>query len=233
MQQGGRRTKRAVLALVAATAALLAGVLWLRPRGFSYRPAPLAKTPDTVALAPGVYLLGKSQPAAVYLVETSEGVVLVDSGLEANASVVLEQMSGLGFDPRRIKAILLTHVHADHSLGANRLRAISGVKVYAGRADSVPLQRGGPREMFFSTFDMKQVAAHPTDVDVALTGGERLAFGETEIEVLATPGHTTGSVCYRPRPPRRAQPRACRRRAKSRKRTAPILSTAAAPREAV
>jgi glyoxylase-like metal-dependent hydrolase (beta-lactamase superfamily II) len=200
---GDRRSKRTILVLVAATVALLAGVVWLRPRGFSPRAAPLAEAlePDAVALGPGVYLLGKSQPAAVYLVETSEGLLLVDSGLEANASLVLEQISRLGFDAGRIKAILLTHVHADHSLGANRLRALSGAKVYAGRADSVPLQAGEPREMFFSTFHMPHVPTHPTEVDVALTGGETLTFGETHVEVLATPGHTTGSVCYRLRRP--------------------------------
>jgi glyoxylase-like metal-dependent hydrolase (beta-lactamase superfamily II) len=199
MHPGSRPSKRTILALMAVTAAVLGGVLWLRERGFSPRAATLAKTlePDAVALAPGVYLLGKSEPAAVYLVETSEGLVLIDSGLEANASLVLEQIRDLGFDPRRVKAILLTHVHADHSLGANRLRAISGAKVYAGRADSVPLEAGGPREMFFSTFHMPHVPTHPTTVDVGLTGGETLDFGETRIEALATPGHTTGSVCYR------------------------------------
>jgi glyoxylase-like metal-dependent hydrolase (beta-lactamase superfamily II) len=40
------------------------------------------------------------------------------------------------------------------------------------------------------------VRAHATPVDVELAGGEVLAFGQTRIEVLATPGHTPGSICY-------------------------------------
>jgi glyoxylase-like metal-dependent hydrolase (beta-lactamase superfamily II) len=37
---------------------------------------------------------------------------------------------------------------------------------------------------------------HATTVDVKLTGGETIELGETRFTVLATPGHTTGSICY-------------------------------------
>jgi metallo-beta-lactamase class B len=143
-----------------------------------------------------VYLLGKTAPAAVYLAETSDGLVLIDSGLEADAAPVLGQVAELGLDVKRLRAILLMHAHADHSQGASHLRTLTGARVYAGRGDCPPLRAGGPREAFFSTFSMPQLSAHPTPVDVELAGGETLAFGDTRFGVLATPGHTTGSVCY-------------------------------------
>ncbi len=43
---------------------------------------------------------------------------------------------------------------------------------------------------------MPKHALHPTTVDVNLSGGETIEFGETRIEVLLAPGHTTGSLCY-------------------------------------
>jgi glyoxylase-like metal-dependent hydrolase (beta-lactamase superfamily II) len=43
---------------------------------------------------------------------------------------------------------------------------------------------------------MPQLDPHPTPVDVELVGDETIAFGPTRFEVLATPGHTPGSVCY-------------------------------------
>src|SRR5690349_6929844 len=111
-----RRRKLLKVALAAAVLALFAGVAWLRPRGFSPRPAKLASLllPEPVAVAPGVYLLGRTSPAAAYLVETSQGLVLIDSGLEPSAATVVEQIAGLGFDVHQLRAILLTHVHADH-----------------------------------------------------------------------------------------------------------------------
>lgn len=189
-------TRLALLGIVVAVFASL--VLW-RPRAsFTPRPSRIFSSllPAPIALAPGVYLLGKNAPAAVYLIETSQGLVLVDSGLEANAEVVREQIGQLGFDLKQLRAILLTHVHADHSLGAEHLRSLTGATVYAGQGDAEALRLGGPREVFFSTYGMPKLSPHPTTVDVKLNGGETIAFGETQFEVLAAPGHTTGSLCY-------------------------------------
>jgi glyoxylase-like metal-dependent hydrolase (beta-lactamase superfamily II) len=194
-----RGSRRLLLALATfGVAAALLAVAALRPREFRPRPAALAKTLEAapVAVAPGVYLLGKSEPAAVYLVETSEGLVLIDSGLEANAAGVRRQIAEVGFDVAQLRAILLTHVHADHSLGADHLRKLTGAKVYAGRGDAEALRRGGPREMFFSTFHMPDRAPHPSTVDVELAGDETIEFGATRFLALAAPGHTTGSICY-------------------------------------
>jgi glyoxylase-like metal-dependent hydrolase (beta-lactamase superfamily II) len=143
-----------------------------------------------------VYLLGKAFPGAVYLVETSAGLVLIDSGLEADAAEVIGQITALGLDVGRLRAVLLTHAHADHSLGAEALRRQTGAKVYAGRGDCPPLRAGGPRDALCSTFHLPRVVLHPTTVDVELAGYETLPFGDTHFRVLATPGHTPGSVCY-------------------------------------
>jgi glyoxylase-like metal-dependent hydrolase (beta-lactamase superfamily II) len=152
--------------------------------------------PELVTLAPGIHLLGKLSPAAAYVVETTDGLVLVDSGLQADGQAVVEQLARLRLAPDRLRAILLTHVHADHSLGAERLRSLSGARIYAGRGDCQPLREGQPREAFFSTFHMPDLAPHPTTVDVELAGDETIAFGNTHFVALAAPGHTPGSMCY-------------------------------------
>jgi metallo-beta-lactamase class B len=178
---------------------VLVAVVWLRlPRAFAPRPVTVSRLllPEAVAVAPGVYLLGKTDPAAVYLVETAEGLVLIDSGVEDNGSTVTEQILKLGFDVKQLRAILLTHVHADHSMGAAHLRELTGAKVYVGRADCEPLLKGAPLEAFTSTFYMPHVVPHVTPVDVKLEGDETIAFGETRFVVIAAPGHTAGSVCY-------------------------------------
>ncbi|MHB1426712.1 MAG: MBL fold metallo-hydrolase [Gemmataceae bacterium] len=197
-----KKTLVPTVALIALAAGSIA--LW---RGGAFRPTKKADTtrpapesslllPNACAVAPGVFLLGETRPAAAYAVDTSEGLVLIDSGVEDSAQTVTAQLAKLHLDIGRLRAILLTHVHGDHSLGAQRLRQRTGAKVYAGRADCPPLRRGGPREAFFSAFPMHGLEPHATSVDVELQGDEVLSFGECRIRAIATPGHTPGSVCY-------------------------------------
>jgi len=132
----------------------------------------------------------------VNVIKTSEGLVLVDSGLESDCRSLLMQLQQLDLDPMQLKKILLTHAHGDHVLGANYLARLTGAQVYAGAADCDVLRAGGPREAMFSTFDMPGIETHPTEVDVELSGGETIELGECRFEVIGTPGHTPGSLCF-------------------------------------
>jgi glyoxylase-like metal-dependent hydrolase (beta-lactamase superfamily II) len=152
--------------------------------------------PAAMMIVPGVYLLGGLAPSAAYAVDTPGGIVLVDSGLRADAGPLKTQMAELKLDWKRVRAILLTHAHGDHTGGAEHLRAATGAKVYAGAGDAGVLRAGGPREAFFSTFSMPDETTHPTTVDVALEGGETIDLGGVRFRALAMPGHTPGSTCY-------------------------------------
>ncbi len=194
------RSRRRVwkLGSLAALALILvvSGVwVWSRRDGrASLRPRPLEHSAVTVV--PGISMLGKLSPSAAYVVETDKGLLLFDSGLEADAGPLRAQMAELGLDWRRIRAIFLTHAHGDHTGGADALRAATGAKVYAGVGDVGVLKAGKPREAFFSTFAMYGWKTHPTTIDIPLHGGETIEVGGVRIEVIATPGHTPGSICY-------------------------------------
>ena len=151
---------------------------------------------STMTVVPGVHLLGGIGPAAAYAVETSDGLVLIDAGLEGDAQRLKSEMAKVGLDWKKLRAIFLTHVHGDHCGGAERLRAETGARVYAGFGDAPILNAGEPRDAFFSTYKMPGHSPHPTTVDVTLRGHEFVSFGNVEIEVLNTPGHTIGSTCY-------------------------------------
>jgi len=152
--------------------------------------------PWPVTVAPGVHQLGAMSLSTVYVIETSAGLVLVDAGLTEDHGLLIRQLGDLGLDPNQVRAILLTHAHGDHSLGAMPIKRKTGARIHAGRGDALVLRDGGPLEAVFSTHEMSGYEIHATDVDVELTGDEMLVFGDTRIEVLATPGHTPGSVSY-------------------------------------
>ncbi|HVA46663.1 MAG TPA: MBL fold metallo-hydrolase [Pirellulales bacterium] len=187
---------------------IVALVLWRQfAPGFSAAPAadrpqpapqPIAEclARGPAKIAEGIYILGDMRPSAVYVVETSAGLAMIDSGLESAHDRLLAGLAKLDLDLGRLKMILLTHAHGDHTMGAQRLRDLTGAKIYIGRDDAGTLRRGGPWEAIFSKFDIEGEALHPTVVDGELADGQVLELGQARFTVLATPGHTPGSCCF-------------------------------------
>jgi glyoxylase-like metal-dependent hydrolase (beta-lactamase superfamily II) len=200
----GAKPKYRRLVLLGIAALILGGTVALSrwwpasaPAGGYGPPVPnVVLAPRPTALGLGLYLLGRNNPGAAYAVRTSDGLVLVDSGIETNAALVTEQLRELGLDPGSLRAILLTHGHADHVLGAEHLRSTTGARIYAGRRDTPPLRAGAPREAFLSTFYMPDLKIHPTTVDVELSDGDIIDVGDTHFQAIAAPGHTPGCICF-------------------------------------
>ena len=84
-----------------------------------------------------IYLVGSLQlgisgrwDSHVYLVRGPEGSVLIDAGGGTDTEKIFENIQAEGVDPRDIKALLLTHIHFDHSCGAAEIRKRTGGNVY-------------------------------------------------------------------------------------------------------
>ena len=92
-----------------------------------------------------------------------------------------------------IRGILLTHGHFDHLFSLDSLRSAMGIEAYIHEKDSVMLTDG--RLNAFFDFFGKERTYDPAEH--LLRGGDLLTLGDEKIEVLHTPGHTEGSVCYR------------------------------------
>ncbi len=193
-----RTTVVTVMSTVVVALIGLAGWLWYSARvDASFSRARVSRlVRASVRVAPGLYMLGDLAPSAVYVIESSEGLILVDSGLDRDAGPLKAEMAKLGLDWNKVRAILLTHSHGDHAGGAQALRLATGARVYAGEGDVAVLAAGGPREAIFSTFYMPGREPHPTSVDVALSGDEMITLGDVRIRTIAAKGHTPGSMCY-------------------------------------
>jgi len=98
--------------------------------------------------------------------------LLIDASAEESA--ILE---AVGKD--RLVAIVLTHAHMDHT------QALEGIR----RKTGAPVGMH-PQEPGFSRL-------HP---EISLTEGQRVSAGAHELEILHTPGHTPGSICFLLRP---------------------------------
>ncbi len=131
---------------------------------------------------------GPIQENCYILASGAKNAALVDPGDVADhiARVVAEH--GLA-----VKMILLTHGHFDHIGAVKELAARYGAPVYAARQEekllaSADLNRAGNR---YGNAERYQVAA-----DFWLQDGDKITLDELEIAVLATPGHSAGSLCF-------------------------------------
>ncbi|MFT4106063.1 MAG: MBL fold metallo-hydrolase [Lacrimispora sp.] len=116
----------------------------------------------------------------------TEGAVIVDPG--DNGAYILNMCRELSLTP---EAILLTHGHFDHILAVEDIRrAFPGIKVYGGEAEKDLFTN--PALNLSAAFGSVCMVS-----DVEYVGdGDLLSLAGISFEVLSTPGHTPGSVCY-------------------------------------
>ena len=131
------------------------------------------------------------------LIDTGDGLILVDGGLPQSAERIDTNIRKLGFDPLDIKAILVSHAHFDHAGGVNALQRMTRATVYTSGAGletlaSGRLQEGDPQ--FVAGTDYGRFPA-VRDV-VAVGDGEVVTVGNVDVRAVHTPGHTAGGVTW-------------------------------------
>lgn len=135
-----------------------------------------------------LYYVGLKRVSS-YLLTTSGGLVLIDTGFPNTADFVLDNIRAVGFDPANIKYILITHSHADHYGGAARIQQLSGARVGMSLKDWQVVesaQNGEPRAGSERGLPLRR--------DLVLKDGGSLRVGDTTLKFYVTPGHTPGAT---------------------------------------
>jgi len=123
----------------------------------------------TPPLATNVYLLLDEKPS------------LIDVG--GDSKFILDAIRR-HIDPKEIKYIFITHSHFDHALAAVDFKRWFGCKIVMHEKEVEMIKRG---------YTLRPFHLEP---DIVVVGGETFDLGEITLEVIHTPGHTLGSVCY-------------------------------------
>ncbi|MBB3035129.1 subclass B3 metallo-beta-lactamase [Alteriqipengyuania lutimaris] len=131
---------------------------------------------------------------AAILIVGEEGHVLIDSGTEEGAPLILDNIRALGLDPRDVRYLLLSHEHFDHVGGHAALAEATGAQVIASPEAAKVLASGKVSS------DDPQAAMHPAmtpvKVDRIVSDGEVLRLGDKAITAHLTPGHTPGAMSW-------------------------------------
>lgn len=140
-----------------------------------------------------VYMVGTCGITAL-LITTPQGHFLIDGATDEAAEGIADNIRKLGFDPKDIRTLLVTHEHLDHAGGLAKLKQISGAKMAAREAARAGLESGLP------VGEDPQHGIHPAfpgvKADQIIKDGETLRIGKQAITVIATPGHSPGGTSY-------------------------------------
>ena len=92
---------------------------------------------EPLKMAPGVWYVSGNDWVACYLIDTGDGLILIDTAMHETAYLMIENIRKLGYELTDIKKILLSHAHIDHIGGCRTMKELTGAKVYLGKRDLI------------------------------------------------------------------------------------------------
>jgi hypothetical protein len=151
---------------------------------------PRAKTiAEPFKMFDNMYYVGL-ETVSVFLITTSDGLILIDAAYGDTADLVLDNIRKAGFDPANIKYILISHGHNDHFAGAGRIKQVATkarIGVSAVDWDFIATGKG---------LAECKAPCVPITKDLVLNDNDVIKLGDTSIKVHSTPGHSAGAVAF-------------------------------------
>ena len=137
-----------------------------------------------------VWYVGDSW-VCVHLIDTGEGLLLLDGGNIGATAMLVNAIWEAGFNPADVRWMVLSHGHLDHIGGAMFFKRMFGTKLYLGEPDARNYREHPELSL---VQDSGSLAHDVFEVDHEITDGEAIRFGNTEILFYLVPGHTDGVI---------------------------------------
>jgi metallo-beta-lactamase class B len=130
---------------------------------------------------------------ACYLITTSKGNILINTGLASSEAQIMANIEKLGFKFKDIKILLNTQAHYDHMGAMAAIKKKTNAKLMINKMDAAVAKDGGQSDYALggnvSTFE-------PVIPNRLLNNGDVIKLGEMKIKMLHHPGHTKGSSSF-------------------------------------
>ncbi len=141
-----------------------------------------------------IYYVGDKK-VCVHLVDTGDGLLLIDAGFPHTVHMLTESIYRLGFNPKDICMILHTHGHFDHFGASEAFRRLYGCSLAISRTDAQWLKREPGIGLTELCEVVSPLCTVPT-FDVLIENGEKITMGNITVECLPIPGHTPGAMAF-------------------------------------
>lgn len=130
----------------------------------------------------------------IYLVKAGERFVMFDAGIPTFFSHTCAAIEELGFKVSQLDRIILTHSHLDHSGSApNFLREAKDAELWVSQQEGDYLEKGDDTVVYGRLLGQR---LEPVPVGRKLQEGDIINAGGFTFQVLHTPGHSIGSLCF-------------------------------------
>lgn len=139
------------------------------------------------------YYVGTCGISAILIIG-DEGHVLIDSGTQAGADIVLRNIRRVGVDPADIRLLLHSHEHFDHVGGFAKIVEATGAAVVASVPASAVFASGlaHPEDPQYGMHD----PLAPVPVGRIVRDGDEITLGMIQLTPVPTPGHTPGALSW-------------------------------------
>ncbi|WP_304620870.1 MBL fold metallo-hydrolase [Paracoccus sediminilitoris] len=144
---------------------------------------------DPFEVARDTYYVGNNWVGA-YLLASDDGLALIDTTMQPQVYLVLENIRKLGFDPLDIRKILISHMHYDHTGGVRALVEHTGAELLMSREDWDFMNRN-PDQIFTEGYPFGSFTP-----DGFFDDDRPVQLGRRSIRTVLSPGHTPGTTSF-------------------------------------
>lgn len=134
-------------------------------------------------------IAGRGFDSNIYVVMAEDEAIIIDTGTGRFVSETIGYIKNT-LNARTVKRIVLTHMHFDHSGGAQVMAKEFNVDIYIHQEDAKVIAEGNGVKSGAILFGGK---LEPLPVKT-LSNGDKVMVGNTILEVIHCPGHTPGSI---------------------------------------
>ncbi len=139
-----------------------------------------------------LYYVGDKRVCS-HLIDTGDGLILFDAGYQHTFHMLVESIYELGFKPKDVKYLIISHGHFDHFGACNEFRSLYKCKTFMSKEDC---------DMLRNTPDASLISICPNPyaslpiIDHEFLDGEIIQLGNTAIKCVLSPGHSPGTTSF-------------------------------------
>ncbi|MDO8647183.1 MAG: MBL fold metallo-hydrolase [Candidatus Diapherotrites archaeon] len=140
-------------------------------------------------ISKNVFFIQSSNQSCNAFLLVGRKIALIDTGLSSNAGFLEKSLVSIGFSPDDIELVLHTHGHADHFCADSLFKK---AQIRMGEFDAF---RVSMKDAMFSYSESFGETFFPK-ISSSFQANEFIQISPFNLQVIATPGHTEGSVCF-------------------------------------